>query len=331
MSYQTRVRDEIKFISPEYNTFTAFWRGGDRNLTKKLGTFDPPGVRGSIIQDLDTRSMVYPLTVYFSGLNHDKDAKKFFNALFKEKGVWEITHPIHGILNLQLVSAKENNNPVTDGGITVIEMDWLEPALIETIISTEQLAIDVLLEIINTIQDTVNQLKQLRSDLYSAVQSGINAITAILGFSNMTLAEMAATDQIVNDAWNSSKSALIQSISDFQNNPSDTDIQDELLNNLIDVIATPLGANSDYTTRMSIYSDLLDEFLTILPTGNTAEDFNKALFVESGIIAALISACRIIVTSNFGTRAEVLSAIDNITTLFNDAMNAIETVQDNFI
>lgn len=331
MSWLSDTRDEIKFISPEGNTFLAYWKNNDRSFEKKLGQFDPPGFKGTIIQDLASKSWQYPLTVFFEGIDHNKRAEKFAKSLYEEKGSWEITHPTKGVLNLQLINCKEIINPITDGNISTFETSWLEPAVIDLTISAQELTTSVLLQIINVIEDSITTLKQLRSDLYSAIQSAINVMTKISGFTKIFLSEMAATDKIVNQEWQAAQNSFLNILTLFQNNATDEEIQTELVNLLIDIISIPLEANSDYSSRNSIYVEILDEFLTLAPEGASAEDYNKIIFLEMGIVGILISICRIIVTSTFKTRSEIISAIDNLTNIFNDAINALETVQDNFI
>lgn len=331
MSWLSDTRDEIKFISPEGNTFLAYWKNNDRSFEKKLGQFDPPGFKGTIIQDLASKSWQYPLTIFFEGIDHNKRAEKFAKSLHEEKGSWEITHPTKGVLNLQLINCKEIINPITDGNISTFETSWLEPAVIDLTISAQELTTSVLLQIITAIEDSITTLKQLRSDLYSAIQSAINVMTKISGFTKIFLSEMAATDKIVNQEWQAAQNSFLNILTLFQNNATDEEIQTELVNLLIDIISIPLEANSDYSSRNSIYVEILDEFLTLAPEGASAENYNKIMFLEMGIVGILISICRIIVTSTFKTRSEIISAIDNLTNIFNDAINALETVQDNFI
>ena len=80
MSWVDRLRETIKFVSPSGRVFEALWIGNDRTKTKKLGQFSPPKRRGTIIQDLDVDSTVYPLNFIFEGTNHDIEASLFFQT-----------------------------------------------------------------------------------------------------------------------------------------------------------------------------------------------------------------------------------------------------------
>lgn len=330
MTWQSQTREYILFVSPENNVFSALWKNNERSFEKKLGQFDPPKFRGTYVQDMDVKSTVYPLTVYFEGATHYSTANKFYDALFKEKGQWEITHPTKGVLILQLVSAREIINPIDDGNFTGFETQWIEPANIERFISAPELGVLVLLEILNAISDGIAQAQQLKADLYSAVQSAINTMNQITGFVDSVMSEIAALQTLINDSWNEAKNSYDNLITAFQTNPFDTDTIEELSQSVVDIISIPLEASDSYDTRMSLYNELSENFYTLAPGNTGFEDYNRIVFLEIGIISVMISYSRIIVTSNFTTRVQVINAMDNLTTFFNDLINFIESVQERF-
>lgn len=331
MSWENETNSEIRFISPELNVFSGKWISGERSGEKKLGIFDPPRFKGSIIQDLNVKSTAYPITVYFDGPFHFKDANKFWKALSEESGQWEVLHPTKGTLILQLSTYREVTDPTTSGDVTIFETSWFEPANIDRFLSSTELGALTLISVINTISDIITGAQQLKADLYAAVQSALNTMNAIIGLSDKFMAEMAALDAIVNDSWNEAKNTFNNAKIAFQDSPSDPENITDLVQSFIDIITIPLESNSDYSTRMSTYTDFTTEILLNPPSTNSNEDFNKSLFLELGAIGSLMAICRIIVTSEFTTRAEVISAMDNLTTVFNDTINALEAVQENFL
>lgn len=330
MSYESQVSEQILFLSPELNVFSALWKSGDRSGSKKLGIFDPPKFKGSIVQDMDVKSTAYPLTVFFDGFNHIKDGAKFFKALESEKGVWDVGHPVYGSLRLQLIDYKQVNDPTGDAAVTTFETNWLEPALPESLISSPELGALTLLEALDAIEDGLLQLQQLRTDLYSAVQSALNTINKISGLSNTVMSELAATQNLINDSWNEAKNTLETVKTTFQADPSDPEIQAEIGQALIDVIAIPLEASDNYDIRIDFYDELANMSYSSAPTGSSAEDYNSALFFELSMIAILISGARIIVTSNFKTRSEIISAIEKVQESWNNIIASIDAIQDNF-
>lgn len=345
MTWETQTNPEIKFISPELNVFIALWKNNERSLEKKLGIFDPPKFKGSIVQDMDVKSVSYPLTIYFDDSNdytdlklsslakrgnHYSKAEAFFKACQNEKGQWEVTHPTKGVLILQLVSVREVIDPTETGSYTMFETQWLEPANIERLITAPELGALVLLGILDAIADGIAQLQQLRSDLYSAVQAGLNMINKVAGLTNTVMSELAATQNLINDSWNEAKNTLTNLQTAFQSNPSDPDIQGEIGQALIDVVSIPLEANDNYDTRIDYYDELANELYSQVPTGSDPEDYNKALFFELSMIAILISGARIIVTSNFKTRSEIISAIEKVQESWNNIIASIDGIQENF-
>ena len=202
---------------------------------------------------MDVKSVSYPLTVYFDGLNHQKDADKFFKACQNEKGQWEVTHPTKGQLILQLVSVREIIDPTETGSYTVFETQWLEPANIDRLISAPELGTLVLLEILDAISDGIAQLQQLRSDLYAAVQGALNMINKVAGLADTVMSELAATQNLINDAWNEAKNTLTNLQTVFKSDPASEEIQNKIGQALVDVVSIPLEANDNYDTRIDYY------------------------------------------------------------------------------
>ena len=330
MSWANQTRSQIMLISPEYNIYTAKWKNNERSGEKKLGVFDPPKFQGSIIQDMGVKSISYPLTIYFDGLTHYSDANDFFESCQKEIGQWEVIHPTKGSLILQLVSFKELINPIDDGNFTAFETSWLQPANVERIVSPDESIIETLLQILNTIEDGITQLQQLRADLYSAIQSALDTINKISGLGNSILSQISATNVIINDTMNSIKSTLNTAKSNFQGNPSNKQNQIALGQSICDTITTPVDASTDFTSRYSAYSKFSNGIMSMSPSGSSPEDFNTVLVQEIGSTACLAAIAKIMVTSDFKTRTDIVVAMDNMTTIFNNVINTLESVQDQF-
>jgi len=126
-----RTLDLLTLTSPGGDVFKAKYRGSERSRRKKLGVFSYPNVDGDEFQDLGSSSPEYPLTFYFTGVDHDLEQQRFFDATI-QAGPWQVQHPVHGILKLQLVSITTNNQPVDDAMRTVITCEWIIPIDPET-------------------------------------------------------------------------------------------------------------------------------------------------------------------------------------------------------
>lgn len=331
MTWQTSTRETIIFISPELNTFSALWKNNDRSGEKNLGIFSAPDMNGEIVQDKGRKSVKYPLTVFFEGFNHYPEANKFFKALGDEKGQWEIIHPTKGSLILQLIDYKELIDPVGTGNYTVFETNWIEPANIERLIAPDEYGALLLLEILDTISNAIAAVQQLRSDLYAAVQSALATIDKVKGLTDKIMSEYAATQDLINDAWNQAKETLEIMQDEFQAAASDPEVVEDLLDAFFDLITIPLQAGNDYTTRTALYVELIDSLITAAPTETTPEGYNASLFHEFAMISTLCGLCQIIATTNFSTRTEVVNAIDNLTMKFAEVIESLETIQDRFV
>lgn len=143
MTFKDRLQPSIILVSPKGTSFEAKWAGDDRSLGKRLAVFKTPEVPGVTVQDLDVEGVVYPLTFFFDGPDNDLDSDLFFRTC-GEKGTWEVTHPVHGKKNLQLVSVSEAVRPVSSGNLTEFKTEWLEVTLPGGAISAPQLAQSIL-------------------------------------------------------------------------------------------------------------------------------------------------------------------------------------------
>jgi hypothetical protein len=170
----------------------------------------------------------------------------------------------------------------------------------------------------------------LRSDLYAAVQGALNMINKVAGLADTVMSELAATQNLINDAWNEAKNTLTNLQTVFKSDPASEEIQNKIGQALVDVVSIPLEANDNYDTRIDYYDKLANALYSEAPTGENEEDYNKALFYELSMIAILISGARIIVTSNFKTRSEIISAIEKVQESWNNIIASIDRIQENF-
>jgi prophage DNA circulation protein len=99
MSYIDRLRT-LKYTSPKGTSFNLQFDDLSRNGTRKIAVSESPDKDLPSIQDLGLAAEKYPVEVYISGADYDKEADRFFNAL-REKGVAELAHPRWG--NMQVI------------------------------------------------------------------------------------------------------------------------------------------------------------------------------------------------------------------------------------
>lgn len=323
MSWENELKEEITFYSPDNHEFTALWRSNERSKEKKLGIYSPPSFQGDIVQDLGVKSTIYPLTVYFDGIFHHRDADDFFRA-FEEKGQWEVVHPVRGSLVLQPISVKEVMDPVNNGSYTEFETQWIEPANIERLVSPTNTLLELLNTILNVADDMGTLLSQLRADVYSAINSASNALNKISGSLDNFSEELRNTSVIARDAFDSAKDAYDNAIANFGVDNSDTD---DISAALILMALAPVDANADYESRKNIYSNLIETISELIPKTTTIDDYNKVICHEHGITLALMAAAKIVGTSEYKSRTEVVATMNSITDFFNTAITNIDALQ----
>jgi hypothetical protein len=323
MSWESELREEIKLTSPSGSVFYALWRENERSKDKKLGLFDPPKFQGTFAQDLGIKSTTYPLNIFFDGIFHNREAEDFYNAC-DEEGQWEVIHPTKGPLILQLISVTEVISPVENGNYTEFATNWLEPANIERLISPEELATSILSQIINGFGDALLVLQQIRTDAYSLIQSVANMINKIAGSNDIFLQELSATSALVTDAYDTAKAAYNNAIANFGiDNPDTNDVG----NSIIDMNIAPVAVSTDFVTRFTKYKEMLEDIETFTPVDASEDNKNKLYAQEFGITVPLIVIAQIVITSEFASRVEVISAINNLITLFDKTMMSIEESQ----
>lgn len=328
MTWENRLRPEIKLTSPQGVEFFALWRNNERTAEKKLGMFDPPNFKGTYVQDLNVKSTMWPLTIYFHGPFQNDDAKDFFDIWTEEVGQWEIIHPVYGPLILQPVSCAEKINPVDDGSFTSFETMWIEPANIQRLISLEALAESILVAGLAAFDDCKVLLAQLRADAYSAVNSAINMLNQISNFSDSVLSELAATDALVQETYDSANAAVTDALENFGIEDPDTE---PVADAFIGLVSAPLNASDDFSNNFAAYESMTDEILSITPITVTQNDYNAVTSQEFGLTITLISIAQSIVTSTFSSRADVLSAIENLGDLLNNSVESMDEIQDLYI
>jgi hypothetical protein len=127
MGWQERLRKSIILVSPEGNRFEAKWQGNDLSVQKRISRVSHPDQDGESYQDLGMGSWDVPLAFFFDGPDHDIKALSFSRAI-PERGIWQVTHPVIGLLHLVPTKFTLHVQPVESGNITQVESDWFEPA-----------------------------------------------------------------------------------------------------------------------------------------------------------------------------------------------------------
>jgi prophage DNA circulation protein len=323
VSWQDRLKTTIQFISPDGNTFVALWRGGPRNIEKKLGIFQIPKVKGAKIQDLDVGASTYPLTIYFEGPDHDVEAERFYKAC-SERGTWTINHPVKGIKVLQLVTCTENVQPLDFGNITQFTTAWIEPITETVELTPAMLKSSTINQVDSLNSTTADQFESVvETDTFSLVQAIESATDAVTAAVDTALAPLYELNNTINSQIMSIKNGIDAGYAGVLNVLS-------LAGQVQQLIQLPFLVATDVKAKVNAYSNFVTKILDMSPETATGKDRNTVAVQELALTSYIAASSFIAVTGELSTRAESIELIDSMTDLFNDLTNELDTVQELF-
>ena len=256
MAWTDRLRKTIKFISPSGLEFTPLWKGNEISAKKRLGRHAYPNLDNEVVQDLGMESRDYPLTVYFDGPDNDKDAWAFGKALC-EPETWKVTHPVYGLLFLQLVSFKFKPEPVDSGNVTVFETAWIEPASNEEIKPEPDPAAEV--------EAAVEAVKEgTLKDSAAITQDGISKANAAANGLKQGLNAVKCTIQSANARINT----LQAQINDFATTAY-LDIA-SIAGGVIELLEAPDLMAKSVSSKIALFSNLGKKIMSNMPHADSA-------------------------------------------------------------
>lgn len=305
MTWQQRLRPTIKFVSPEGNEFEAFFQQSDHAISKKLGIFSYPLVRGNVVQDLEADSDLYTIPFGFAGQDHDQTAFRFILAC-RERGQWAVTHPTEGFLGLQLISITKLDRPVSEGNITRFTSEWIEP-IDETTLQTAA-------ELAGLVGNRFNDLnigaadqfvKNIRSQTTSEIFSIQQAVKRVTNAVDTILGPIAAANDSIFSAQLSIQRGIQETFDAVIFEPL------SLVGQMQNLIQNPARAIQDIKSRLSAYKDLAAELFGLTPSQTTVQAKNVTSVQELSLSAILASNAEISVTGPQKPEVPVAGAIQS--------------------
>lgn len=322
MTWQDRLRDSIKLVSPTGKEFAPAWVGNPRTLEKSLGLFKYPKLVGEIVQDLDTAGTQYPLTLHFEGPENDIEAGKFFEAC-RERGTWVVTHPVHGQLRLQLISVTENVQPVTSGNITVVETEWMEPITDEALPSASEWTARAARQAQALNEKAVVQFADIvklenASDI-TTLKTSVGKAVTLVKLATAPLTQLAAE---VTAAVRSVERGIIQSLDEEFIDLLSLGKQMQTLVNL------PAAVETNAIAKVVSYGAMLQDLVTLninLPTG---ANIGAIAVQELMMVAGLAATSQSTVLGELQSRVEALTLLRANVDAFDLVTNTLDQTQD---
>ena len=322
MSWQDRVRPEIKFTSPEGNEFTALWQKNRKPIEKKIGIFNYPKLNGSIVQDLGINGTSYPLTIYFTGLDHDRQAAKFEKA-FAESGTWQVTHPIDGDLILQPVSINPDQNPTDNGTYTLFQTEWIEPIVEDAIKSISELSAKVKrLQIDLNIQaaDQFGATQASAAEKISVIQNVRKSIVAFQNSMKNIYNKVSAVAAKISAIRNQIESTITQTVINVA----------ALAGQIKELVTLPGLIITDIKSKIESYKQMASDIFNLSPDGTNSSDNNTVLVQEIFLSSILSSMADNVTLADYETREQIIDTIEDITDLANTITDGLDDVMESF-
>jgi hypothetical protein len=319
-----RLQPLITLTAPNGVTqYSCYWRGDDISGAKAVPQFRYPLYDGVKVQDLGADGLSWPLTLTFEGDNNDLTAMAFAKDFLAQRGNWAVQHPVYGTHNLQGITVKILAHPVDSGNITQVETTWIEPADDSIGTSVGELGAQIVAQAETANASAQAELAQINTaatnisqTVFSGLQQGLN----FLGLS--TLQSIVATASLVQGAISQTYQQLVAAIA------APGLALDTLAQLFQTIVQAPAAVAATETALVAGYTQFIGDIVDsitglITPSGIAATQTNEMI-----LGAAVTGACLAVANNAPATREEAVTAINNISSLWQDVLSALDAVQN---
>lgn len=331
MSWQDRIHPEAVLISPEGNLYRAKWKGDTITAEKRVAMFDYPNVDGTVVQDLGLKGFDWPMTLYFDDdqiagfADPDSTAIKFLESL-KEKGsdgraIWNVTHPVYGVHELQPLKFELVADPTDSGGVMVVNTTWIEPIAQRSVLSVAARQNGIVAHVldlnsISTAQAALNVIQNLQDQVFalrSAYQQALAPIKSVLGVANAA----------VNTITSTIDALLVAPVIDLVS----------LTGQIQTLMQSPEIVAEDLNQAIGALQSMVVNVLSTLPVATPADPANsivsrnKVAAIESVALAILGGAAQSAANATLTTRLQAVSAIQGLATMLDTVTNSLDVSQ----
>lgn len=322
MTVEDRLNENIELTSPEGSIFTAKWIGDPRTLTKKVGLFNFPKVKGTKGQDLDVTSDTYPLTLYFDGDDNDTEADEFWQSL-KQNGKWEVVHPLYGVLFLQLISeARQDIQPVDSINYMAFSTVWMETLPDGTEVSLSQLSGEIDAQgILANIAAAQQFVDNVRRKTFAEVAAVTSSVAKVVNAVKKTIRIVTNFD-VVPDSIEAIIRGINSTLSEF---PPD---MSALAGQVQTLIRVGVIGQDNVKGSNDTYSNFAAEIATIQPTVADTEGLNTASVQELALSAANVAFGLSAVLPGNETRSQAVESANAVLAFFKDMTNLLDETQE---
>ncbi len=326
MAIQDRILADITFVSPEEDgnqEYIGKWIGDPITKEKKLGTFETPKVKGTIVQDLEIKGDRHQLTVFFDGPDNDIISQNFWSSL-NAKGTWEVLHPQIGPLVLQLSRAVWEVEPVRSMGYTTFKSNWIEPLPESFSVSVEEIE-----QNIRQYVDDANESAGLQFEanvdttLFEDYNALVSAATKTVGQIQSNIRKFENL-QIIDPRLIAIFDAISTILTSF---PLDTSALVAQFEDLYDSIGL---AQNNTEGAVELWRSIADSFTDISTDDDGKSGRNTAAVLELNLSLANSQISRAVLLPGVTTRSNAVELAESVDSYFQDMTTTLENLQQNF-
>ncbi len=335
MSWQDRTLPIIVLTSPLGTMFEAKWANDSREFEKSVQRDKYPLINGETAYDLGSGADGYDISVLFDGVDCDTQAAKFFEAS-KELGTWWVMHPVHGMIELQLLSIRHVVDPTSSGGFVVVETKWMEPL--------DPVTFQTMRQLTGAIDAQLNAVSAASASAFAGSMSGLD-FGAIGGIVNAINLVNAAINKIAEIAFYASANADAKEIAREQSDAAQAQISDmttaaaadpddfeaeDMALAMHSAVTGPVLSAPDAKTAISAMEDAIDSFVAVIPTATDKKALQRAHVSEVAIEAAVCGSCLSATLGGITTRTQAIATAQMLSDLFDKAIDELDAIQDQF-
>jgi hypothetical protein len=242
-----------------------------------------------------------------------------------------VVHPVHGFVELQLVSVTENVQPVDNGGITEFNTDWIEPIDPETLKTARELAgaIDTAIDDLNrsALEEFLENVSQRTEALTNAIENAANTVNNII--TNATEPLFTGLD-ILNNAINGVQRSYQSVVT------NSTIVLESLAGQLQQIAQLPALGSGDGQAKLNAYSEAASGISDVLPRSglllseSSELQRNEVATTQLGQNATLGGVAKVARVASLTTRAQAIELAEEINGLYDSMVSNLELAQNSF-
>lgn len=125
MSWEDRQQG-LAYTSPKGKRFTPDFEDLEQSFDKKTERTDYAAADVTLVRDFGHTARTFPLAVYFSGPDCDKDAAAFLNGI-RERGFGRLEHPLEGLFYVVPTgTVSRRDDLATAANVVALEIEFQE-------------------------------------------------------------------------------------------------------------------------------------------------------------------------------------------------------------